>query len=620
MTEVKTEVFGDGLIGSCALIGDELMVEVSNPTSSPVNGGIRIRLSVPSGEPWWLIPGAFYGENRVEACERRFPRFEVGKDSAEDHAGLVSSWWEFRLDRCASPVVCGWGDQAGVALEVPTASALGLPGLGFGYHPDTGAEIWASFPYREGPVSYNGSAVPNPALVSSYRFSPGEFVKLNLRLHALPAHRSAHAQLLRDIHSRLAESSPVNPWNDAATTADLTAEGLVRWHYEENPGVLLETAAFDRALTGPDGRSLDRQAMHVGWVSGIPWAYALARHGSRVGDNDQIAAAAKVIDFICDSPSPSGTFWGVWYREHGWRQSWSPVPDALHARTLGEATTFLLRAIRELPEIAASHPGWLAAARRNLEHRLTCQDKTGNLGTLHHAQTGEVLDRQGAAGLMWVVAFCEAATIPELGSSNWLEAARRAGEHYAYLVETEFLHGAPEDVDLAPSSEDGYAAIMAYVSLHRDTGEQRWLELARRAADWMLTFRYSWNVQFPPETILGAYGYASRGADQASSCNQHLHVYGLICHAEMHKLSQALEDPYYSLRADEALANARQFVARADGDFNAMQGMVAERIYQTTCFEAPGTILTLSHAWCVGAVLLACESEITRNPPMPRTT
>jgi hypothetical protein len=148
------------------------------------------------------------------------------------------------------------------------------------------------------------------------------------------------------------------------------------------------------------------------------------------------------------------------------------------------------------------------------------------------------------------------------------------------------------------------------MALWRATGEGRWLDLARRAADWMLTFRYSYDVRFAEHTLLGSYGFRSRGADQASPSNQHLHAYGLICLAEMVELAAALGDPYYLQRTRENLACFRQFIARQDGDFNAYKGMASERYYQTACFQAKGMLLTLSHAWSVGVLLLGCEAAL----------
>jgi hypothetical protein len=345
--------------------------------------------------------------------------------------------------------------------------------------------------------------------------------------------------------------------------------------------------------------------MHVGWISGIPWAYALLRHGMRRGLMDEVAAGKRVIDFIAGNLSPSGTFWGTWYRESGWTQSWSVIKRGLHSRTLAEATLFLVRALALRPDEAT----WSRAVRSNLDAVVARQRADGNLGSVHHAETGEVLSWAGSAGLTWVAALAEAAG----EDRRYLPAAERAGEYYARFVDDEFLHGAPEDVDLAPSSEDGYLAIMSYMALHRATGADRWLDLARRSADWMLTFRYSYDVTFDGDTLLGFYDFGTRGSDQASPSNQHLHAYGLICTQELAELADALQDNQYRDAARETLACFRQFVARRDGDFNAYRGMVSERYYQTECFQPKGMLLTLSHAWSVGVLLLACEQALERG-------
>lgn len=220
-------------------------------------------------------------------------------------------------------------------------------------------------------------------------------------------------------------------------------------------------------------------------------------------------------------------------------------------------------------------------------------------------QTGEATDWEGTAGLAWVAALAESS------DDRHLAAAQRAGAFYAGAVEAQRLHGAPEDVDLAPTSEDGYTAVMAYVALHARDGDERWLELARRAADWTLTFRYTYDVAFSPRTLLGVYGFHSRGADQASPTNQHLHAFGLIALPEMVALARASGDEYYLQSTRENLACARQFIAREDGDFDAYRGMASERYYQTDCFQAKGMLLPLSHAWSVGVLLGACEDALT---------
>ena len=288
-----------------------------------------------------------------------------------------------------------------------------------------------------------------------------------------------------------------------------------------------------------------------------------------------------MLDHVAANLTPGGTFWAQWTAERGWTTGWHPDRTRLHARTLADATLFMLRAGGR----------WRDAALSNLAVAVRTQREDGALPAAHHVETGDAVSWEGTAGLAWVPALVEGGEAP---------AARRAAAYYRAF---DTYYGAPEDVDLAPSSEDGYAAVMAFVAV------EDW-EAARRAADWMLTFRYTYDVDFPETTLLGRYGFRTRGADQASPANQHLHAFGLVCLPELLKLAEATGDPWYRQTALENLACFRQFVARADADFGACRGMAAERYYQTDCFAAKGMLGTLSHAWSIGVLLFACEEVI----------
>ncbi|WP_205814135.1 hypothetical protein [Microbacterium sp. K24] len=581
--------------------GDVRRIAVRFTGAEPVDAAVRVSVRIADAvAPWWLIPGLFYGDNRPADNDRPYPRFEARPSADADE--FVSDEWHFRSDRAATPAVFVWPapGRPGIALSVSPTTPLGLTGVGFALD-DGDAVLSATFPAREFPVTYYGDGDPRPAEVLRHRFTPGEIVELTVRLHSLSEDRHDYARVLRALHAESAASAPLRPWMDIPSAAALSAEGLHRWHYDPDPGVLLETVGFDREVSGRDGKSVDRQAMHVGWVSGIPWAYAMLRHAHRTADAALRAAAERVIDFCTASLSPSGTFWGVWYRDGGWTQSWTSHRRGLHGRTLGEATQFLVRAVE-----LTGREDWRRAAISNLDAVVARQRTDGNLGSIHHAETGKVLVWDGSAGLAWVGALAEAAVWDE----RYLSAAVRAGDWYASLVLDEDLHGAPEDVDLAGTSEDGYVAVMAYLALHEATGNARWLDLSRRAADFALSFRYTYDVDFPATSMLGIYDFGTRGADQASPSNQHLHAYGLVMTREMLRLAKATGDDHYRERALESLACFRQFVARFDGDFNAYRGMVTERYYQTECFQPKGMLLTLSHAWSAGVLLLGCEDAI----------
>ena len=528
----------------------------------PVDAGIRVEVELPATpDPGWLVPGVFYGENRPASCTRLFPRFTPGHVDVER---MESDAWSFRADRCATPGVFARGGGLVASEESP----LGQSGVGFGLR-DGRPVVWLDFPYREEPLRYDGSETPQPPDVRTHRWRPGERVEL--------AFERNDGDWRRSLHRRGDRASRGVEWVSVEEAAELAAWGLYRWHLRPDPPRLIETAAFDRELA----EAGDRDAMHVSWVSGVPYAYALLLHGRRVGNPDYVAAAEAVLDHVAANLTPGGTFWSQWTAARGWTTGWHPDRSRLHARTLADATLFMLRAGGRRREAALS----------NVAVALRSQREDGALPAAHHVETGAAVAWEGTAGMSWIPALVEAGE---------LEAARRAGDYFAAF---ETWYGAPEDVDLAPTSEDGYAAVMAFVAL------EDW-ETARRAADWMLTFRYTYDVAFSERTLLGRYGFRTRGADQASPANQHLHAFGLIALPEMVRLARATGDDSLLETTRENLACFRQFVAREDGDFGARRGMAPERLYQTDVFGPKGAVGTLSHAWSVGVLLYGCERAL----------
>jgi hypothetical protein len=78
----------------------------------------------------------------------------------------------------------------------------------------------------------------------------------------------------------------------------------------------------------------------------------------------------------------------------------------------------------------------------------------------------------------------------------------------------------------------------------------------------------------------------------------------------MLKLYKFTSDEYYLDRTIDNICFSLQFIARFDGDFNAFRGMMTEQFYYVDWLRPVGTILTLSHSWCLGMVIYAYLSVI----------
>ena len=291
-------------------------------------------------------------------------------------------------------------------------------------------------------------------------------------------------------------------------------------------------------------------------ASGAPYAYALRRHGLRVGNDDYVRAAESGARPHRRQPDARRHVLVAVDRNARLDDRLAPGP---HASARAPA--------RRRDAVHARAGGRWEDAARLISTSCGGRSNDGALPAAHHVETGDAVAWEGTAGLSW---------IPALVEGGHLEEARSAGEYYRHRR----FHGAPEDVDLAPTSEDGYAAVMAFVAL------EDW-ETAKRVADWMLTFRYTY-VAFSELTLLGRYGFRTVGADQASPPNQHLHAFGLICVPEMVRLARAVGDDYYlgRTRANPRLLPPVHRAGRRRLRRAGRNG--SERYHQTDCFAARG--------------------------------
>lgn len=551
--------------------------------------------------PRFMIPGIFYKHNRPPECSKKYPGFVMDGNSGGD--AFLSNYWAFRSDRCAEPAVFGWNDHYSLCLATSPVFEKGQSGV-FIRGEDQKMEIGLHYPYSEEPVKYSFCYDTGTAPEYTFFFlERQEDFDLNFEFSFGRRDLHFYSYVLRTIYERDHHNRNTHPWMNADTASELASIGLFKWHYDHAEKVLWETASFDKYYTKkPDGYA-ERLSMHTGWVSGAPTACALLWWGRISDNNNYIEAGISVLDKVSSGTAPCGTFYPAWVHGKGWTGGWNPQNDWLQARTSAEATLFLIRAIRNELKYGHVHQKWLDAVKSSLDFAESIQRQDGHFGSYYNMNSGEVMEWEGAGGLLWIAALIAGAFVLE--DQRYLDAAVRAGYAYASYIEDEFIYGAPEDVHLTPTSEDGYNALISYLLLGESTHHEEWYNLAAKAADWLLTFRFSYNTRLPQFCILSEYDLHSKGGDIASPCNQHLHFYGLVCHPELMRLGKYLNDDYYIQRSTEHLEFCHQFIARDEGDFGARKGMVPEQFYHTDWWQPKGHLLALSHAWCAGLLIYA---------------
>jgi hypothetical protein len=159
-------------------------------------------------------------------------------------------------------------------------------------------------------------------------------------------------------------------------------------------------------------------------------------------------------------------------------------------------------------------------------------------------------------------------------------------------------------------------AVVAYSDLYEFPNKGRYLRLARKAADWMLTFRKTYNQRLHPQSLMGRYGMRSLGGDFASTSNNHLHVFEVLCTRHLCKLARWTGSDYYHRRARDHWAFVCQYLSRADGMYNGFRGAMAEQFYwcnfgswsgwRPPAYHAnKGNMAPFTAIWCIAVLLLA---------------
>lgn len=623
-------------------------------------GALSLVLSLPDGqEPWFLFPGFFLGNGRAADGQQRWPCL----GPKEDPEQFASPWWDFALDRGAYPVLLAhdgsrwrgldWSPHYDLDTE-GSASTWGdsEPQVGCGLTWQDGqGELRLNIPADEGPRRHARNRHHGPT-ARTLELPPGTTIRLTVGCWDRPGARAGSGAILHQVRQELAPSHPAADLPLDAVLADAACHGLLAWHWIDDPGYFVYTAAYDRSAEF----NANNKRMTLGWhfealgfVGGFPVAFGLLWHALRSGHDQARTVAERCLTRWCRDGATEWGFFRTSYHPGKARTAngafanpagtgaanQDPSGDTpfygscwlgggqrlVHARTTADASLYLARCLDLLGSGHNQHGSWRAVLRRSLEAALEVQDAQGRFGQHYDVVARTVARAEGSGGLLWIPALHHAhdlfADDPDF-QARLRSALARAGDGYAPDVHGGWIVGAPEDVDLAPTSEDGYNAVMAYAALHRRFRDPRWLDLLRLSCDWTLAWRKAYNVRFPSRNVLGAFDFRTVGGDFASSHNNHLHVYGCNCLADFVHLARTVDEPSYAERAREHFAYTAQLLCTEDGQWNGQRGMAGEQFYSsdwsiwgewdpTIHHVQKGTFMGFSHVWCINMILLGLE-------------
>ncbi|HLV87819.1 MAG TPA: hypothetical protein VKV39_12620 [Candidatus Sulfotelmatobacter sp.] len=175
-----------------------------------------------------------------------------------------------------------------------------------------------------------------------------------------------------------------------------------------------------------------------------------------------------------------------------------PRDHRVYLRSFGDDMKAALRAYRREKLRGSEHPEWLHWTQEFGDWLLSQQQPAGGFPRAWMPNSGVVVDSSPASSynpIPFLVLLSE-----ETGQAKYLQAAKRAAD-FAWdngQESGQFVGGTIDNPDVL-DKEAGTLSVEAYLSLFQNTHDSLWLQRATAAADYAETYIYLWNVPMPAD-------------------------------------------------------------------------------------------------------------------------
>ncbi|KAA5545775.1 hypothetical protein [Adhaeribacter rhizoryzae] len=526
--------------GQNQLQADKNMPVRINREIKVVDGGAELNLTVEAlADTYFSLQGKFQAQGFSYDTSYTFlPGFWYRKNlRSPDKAPSVrvSKNWIVREDRLSAPLAGIFDrekqmsyslarldkvDEIALAPlnqgEVILSGRTELGAVGFGE--ENGQPYLAfAYPYQEAPHTYYRKLTLGPPVTTFLSLKKGERVTLRYRLMKFAA--TDYADYMRQIWTRSYDLYQPKPVAENKFS-DTEVKNILAKFYKQSfvtagnlkgfSGIHLQTHVVEK-----------RPVLEVGFIGRVLLnAFNALEHGEQHQDQDLENMAYDVMNsYEQNGFAPTGFF-----------------REVVNAEKNTEATTYSIR--RQSEGVYATllyldyekrkgrhHKVWEDKIRRLLDIMLQLQARDGSFPRKFKGDR-QLVDATGgsspSAVLPLVMGF------KYFGDTNYLNAARKVIDYQEReIISKSDYFSSTLDADCEDKEASLYAATALYYMAMVTKGkeQERYVNLARQAAYFTLSWYYLWDVPFAPGQMLGDVGLKSRGWGNVSVENNHIDVF-----------------------------------------------------------------------------------------------
>ena len=484
----------------------------------------------------WLVPSVMYGKNEMGAGN--FPR------------GGIEEGWSFREDRIPIPscsilhdglnwqsVFTSPATNDGEISSVKTLLKSAAPAF----------EI--RVPYTEEPYTYTEKGIVTGGLT-------GKTGKL-LKIHKVPFEYSRTFYIAYGKCAHLSEiyiSLAARALDEFGTDERLSKANwseVASKKFQHLKFLLIDNQKITAVKQGK-GNGLF-QSFH-NYTSGsfltksMEGALIFARAAKELGNEKYLDIAERIGDFFLAGALPNGLHrdsyslkdarWG------GYMGVGTPedLVEGANTRCNGEVMINYLKLYKLLKDAGRQKDEFLNLVRRNadfyIEHQLKGKEE-GSFGRWWDI-SGRPINTLGTNGAYIISMLIELEKIT--GKKDDIdEALKKAGSYYASLVDNNYFYADTLDADCV-DKEAGCALLRAFLDLYERSSDELYLRYARLCAGFILSWMFTYNVAFNPESPAGKRDFKTLGMTAVSVAHHHLDFYGLSIAYDFLRLWEATTD------------------------------------------------------------------------------
>lgn len=556
----------------------------------------------------------------------------IGKDATPRGLEYEGKPWIFAYDRMGIPsCTISENTDKGFALftsdkdRASLESACSLIKHGDGtfrhriYHPVT-----------EAPVSYTGKNRMTGRYDRYFTLQPKESVTLTVFAFACaPMWKNyTTANLIDVLYSVFkAENPPVMTSEEThrlgisyikSLLYKYQGHDMIITHYAPNAYSrmscgLLSDEALAELLRNPENTKLvTHERFECGWADqGMLNARHLAREGLKKGDHELLQTAIGIFDSWVATQKENGLLYSLFEKNY---TDLKPEHKTVDTCNMGWAMREAVEMYNLLKKNGVERPEYLSFAKKLADFFVNSFDSENAFGKIWSID-GECIDKGGTVGgfALLGMLYVYSATKDE----RYLECAIKAHDIYYKRDLDSFVCLAGALDCNSVDKESSYPFIKSSLMLYEITGKEIYLDRAKKAAYYFISWMFFYNVITEEDSDFNIYGYNTVGGTAISAEHNAIDAWASIVVPDLWKLYEITKNKVWLKTAKIFWSNAIMGIATEERqEFHGQIRPVGSQNegffqcrwtkYRPTC-EERGHFNDCLSAWCGAFRLYAVE-------------